>query len=58
MLPMQSSRVEAEDKCEVCGNQVKVQIFRGSHLCSDLCRKVKSGELTKEQADEQRTTHS
>lgn len=32
--------------CEVCGNIIKTQIFKGTKWCSDNCRKILSGELT------------
>ena len=58
MPEVPSSTRRAEDHCEVCGTRIRTMIFRGTHLCSDLCRKVKSGELTREAADAQRTSES
>lgn len=36
--------------CTECGAEVKVMSFRGSTTCSEICRKVKIGEMTTGQA--------
>lgn len=38
------------DTCEICGDPVIIQIFKGTHLCCIVCQKVKAGELSREDA--------
>lgn len=40
--------------CTVCRGRIVMQIFKGTGVCCELCRKVETGEITKEEADVQR----
>ena len=37
-------------KCEVCGRTIAVQIFKGTKICCDMCRKIWNGELRNQEA--------
>lgn len=37
--------------CQVCGVDIKTQIFRNTGVCCDIHRKVLRGEMTLEEAD-------
>jgi len=34
--------------CIVCHKPIQVQIFRGMNVCSEICRKIKDGEVAKQ----------
>lgn len=36
--------------CKVCGNRIIVMAFSKTGVCCELCRKVRDGEMTPEQA--------
>lgn len=40
--------------CASCGADITTMIFRNDRHCSDLCRKVLAGELTRAQAEASR----
>lgn len=37
--------VKKDDLCLVCTEVIKMQIFKGTDFCSELCRKEWNGEL-------------
>lgn len=37
--------------CKICRGKIDMQIFKGTGVCCELCRKVNIGEITKEEAD-------
>lgn len=37
---------ENAELCECCGNEIKVQIFKGSGHCCENCRKKLEGDTT------------
>lgn len=37
--------------CWICKEKIVMQIFKGTGVCCELCRKVNVGEITKEEAD-------
>jgi hypothetical protein len=39
------------ENCEVCSIEIKTMAYRGTGVCGDLHNKVRSGKLTREQAD-------
>ena len=47
--------LKKHEKCKVCGLKVKIAIFKGTGLCSDLCRKVDKGDMTKEEMQAQKS---
>jgi hypothetical protein len=41
--------------CKICGRKVVLMVRLGTDLCSTLCEKVDSRELTREQAETERS---
>lgn len=41
----------AEETCAICGNKIEIQIMKNSGVCSELCRKVRDGELSRAEID-------
>lgn len=39
-----------EDTCRVCGQTIQVMANKGTGLCSIICEKIETGELTVEEA--------
>jgi hypothetical protein len=35
----------ADNNCTVCGDEIQIQIFKGTGTCCITCQKVKSGEM-------------
>lgn len=40
--------------CTQCGAEIKVMSFVGSGVCSEICRKVRAGDMTEQRALELR----
>jgi hypothetical protein len=38
------------EHCEVCGQAVRVMVFRGTKVCSTLCEKKRKGEVDQPKA--------
>lgn len=36
------------DNCIKCGNSIKVQCFKDTGVCSEICRKLRDGEISEE----------
>jgi hypothetical protein len=34
------SRIPDGNRCAVCGNKIMIMIYRGTSVCSELCRKA------------------
>lgn len=49
-----SMRSRVTEFCTVCGGIVAMQIFKGTGYCCELCRKVGTDEMTREEANVQR----
>lgn len=32
------------ERCDVCGDEIKVMIFKGRGVCCELCRKKQTGD--------------
>lgn len=42
------------DVCRMDGRQIQVMSFKGTGVCSELCRKKDAGEITDAEYEEQR----
>lgn len=52
--PEMTIRVIPGHFCSECHDEIKMQIFRGTGVCSELCRKLHDGEITHDEWDERR----
>lgn len=42
---------EKTEKCEICPNIVRVQIYRGTGVCSEMCRQIADGERSPDESE-------
>ena len=33
--------------CVICGSEIRMQIFKGTDVCCEICRKIRDGEEEK-----------
>lgn len=52
--PKMTIRVIPGYFCTECRDEIQMQIFRGTGVCSELCRKLHDGEITPDEWDERR----
>lgn len=41
------------ENCEVCGRAIRMSIFKNTGVCCELCRKLHSGEISREKYDKE-----
>ena len=48
--PPPALAAHVDEFCYECENPVRMQIFKGTGVCCELCRKIRDGLVTQEQA--------